>query len=212
MNEHKYSLYASTISIIGFILQLTTVNDIIKNIILYISIFSLIVLILITLFNNDTIKREKLMHYGNKLILSTREKVILFGGDLSWTDDYIDSIKTLCEEHKQVEIFFPKSKYDNFDNNESMINRIILLQEAGATIYSFEKDFGLRCILLDPDSFNTNDHMEIMITDRVYRHENNPMKNKYTLKHLKYINDKQKNICKSYIANYYYLKNDCGTY
>lgn len=208
MLEHKYSLYASTISIIGFILQLTNVNIYIKNIILLISIVSLFALVVITLYTNGMKKRKRLMEYGNKIILSTKEKVVLFGGDLSWTSDYIKSIQTICSENKKVEIIFPKSKYENCDKDE-LLNRIIDLQKAGAIVYSYNNDFGLRCILLDPDSFNTNEHMEIMLTERTYRHKTNTFKNKYMMKHLKYLNTSQRDICKSYIANYYYIKKVC---
>lgn len=208
MFEHKYSLYASTISIVGFILQLTNVNIYVKNIILFISIASLSSLITVTLYSNGFKKRKQLMTFGNKIILSTKEKVVLFGGDLSWTDDYINSIQTICSENKKVEIIFPKSKYENCDKDE-LLNRIISLQKAGAIVYSYNNDFGLRCILLDPDSFNTNEHMEIMLTERTYRHKSNTLKNKYIMKHLKYTNTSQKDICKSYIANYYYIKRVC---
>lgn len=208
MLEHKYSLYASTISIVGFILQLFDVNIYVKNIILFISIISLIVLVLITLYMSGKKRRKQLMNFGNKIILSTKEKVVLFGGDLSWTNDYLKSIQTICAENKKVEIIFPDSKYENCDKDE-LLNRIILLQEAGAVVYSYNNDFGLRCILLDPDSFNTNDNMEIMITERTYRHPSNTLKNKYILKYLKYSNASQKDICKSYIANYYYIKKVC---
>lgn len=208
MLEHKYSLYASTVSIVGFILQLFNVNIYIKNIILFISIISLVILVLITLYTSGQKKRKQLMNFGNKIILSTKEKVVLFGGDLSWTNDYLQSIQIVCAENKKVEIFFPNSKYENCDKDE-LLNRIISLQKAGAVVYSYNNDFGLRCILLDPDSFNTNDHMEIMLTERTYRHQSNTLKNKYIMKHLKYSNASQKDICKSYIANYYYIKKAC---
>lgn len=211
MLEHKYSLYASTVSIIGFILQLTNVNIYIKNVILLISIVSLIALVAITLYSNGMKKRKQLMEFGNKIILSAKEKVVLFGGDLSWTADYIDTIRTVCAENKKVEIIFPETKYENCDKDE-LLNRIILLQKAGAMVYSYNNDFGLRCILLDPDSFNTNIHMEIMLTERMYRHRSNTLKNKYIMKHLKYSNASQRDICKSYIANYYYIKKVCKNF
>ena len=207
MKERVYSIYASIISIIGFLLQLTQSSKGIKTFLLFASVISLVILVVVTLFNSDVVKRKKLIIRGNKVILSTRERAVLFGGDLSWTDDYLESIRTICNENKEVEIWLPKSKYENSNNGE-ILNRINRLKGAGAKVFSYGIDFGLRCILIDPNSYKTNDYMEIMITDRIYRHRVNSLKNKYSLKHLRYRNITQKNICRSYIANYYNVKND----
>lgn len=212
MKERIYSIYASTISIIGFILQLTNINEYVKTILFIISVISLVILLIITIINNNVVKRKKLIKFGNNILLNAKEKVVLFGGDMSWVNDYIESIKKLNIENKTIEIFFPESKYNNCDSKEEFSDRIEYLKNAGAKVYSINKDFGLRCILLDPDTYNSNDNMEIMITDRISRHKNDNMKNKYAYRHLKYKNDTQRNICKSYISNYAYIKENYKEY
>lgn len=208
MKERIFSIYASSISIIAFITQLTNLNTIAKMILLVISVISLICLVVISFLKNDVVSRRKLIEEGNKIILNTKDKLVLFGGDLSWVDDYIASIKLMNKENKNIEVYFPESKYENCENNEEFLNRIIELSKAGAKVYSLNNDFGLRCIIIDPDTYSSNDNMEIMITDRISRHVKDHNKNKYNFKHLKYANRTQKNICKSYITNYNYVKNN----
>lgn len=207
MRERFFSMYASGISIIAFITQLTDLNQIAKNVLLVISVASLLFMFGVSFFKGDTVKRKRLIKTGNEIILNTREKLVLFGGDLSWTSDYIESIRTIKGENKEIEIYFPHSKYANSEYNEAFFDRIIELREAGAKVFSVEHDYGLRCIIVDPDSFNTNENMEIMITTRICRNRDNDLRNKYSLKHLKYSNKYQRDICKSYITNYNYIKN-----
>lgn len=208
MKARNFSIYTSVISIIAFITQLTDLNDIAKKVLLFASVLSLFALLLVSILKKDIVSRNKIIKTGNSIILNTKDKLVLFGGDLSWANDYINSIKILKRENKIIEIYFPQSKYENCTDNEDFFNRIIDLKEAGARVYSLKNDYGLRCIISDPDSYNSNDNMEIMITDRIYRNKSNTMKNKYSLKHLKYSNKYQRNICKSYITNYNYIKNN----
>lgn len=175
---------------------------------LIVSVISLLCLIIISFVKNDVVNRKKLIKKGNKIILNTKEKLVLFGGDLSWVDDYIDSIKKMNSESKDIEVYFPESKYKNSKDNEEFLNRIIELRKAGAKVYSLNNDYGLRCIIIDPDTYNSNDNMEIMITDRILRHAKDNNKNKYNFRYLKYSDNTQKNICKSYITNYNYVKNN----
>lgn len=211
MKEKGLTIYVSIISIVGFILQLTRISNNLKTIILVVSLLSLFILLIFSLLNTDTINRKKLVKRANKIILNTKEKLVLFGGDMSWVDDYIESINKINKEHKVIEVFFPETKYINCDN-DTLMGRIIKLRKAGANVYSYKTDYGLRCIMLDPDSYNSNDYMEIMITDRIFRNSIDPFKNKYVYKHLRYIDRVHKNICKSYISNYAYIKENSTKY
>jgi len=206
MKERLFTIYTSGISILGFMLQLMSISDSVKTFFLVVSIILLVILLFVSFSHREIVKRKQLIDYGNRMILNTKEKLVLFGGDMSWTEDYIESIEKIYQENKKVEIFFPKEKYDNCDNNEEFFNRITELQKVGARVFSLEVDYGLRGILLDPDSYMSNDYMEIVITDRVRRHRINAQKNKYLLKHFKYSKETDRNICKSYISNYNYIK------
>lgn len=117
MGKDLFTIYASIISIIGFILQLLNINDTIKKIILVLSLISLFILLVWLVFNSNLTTFNALIKNGNYFINSAKEKVVLFCGDLSWIDYYSNTILEVRSKNKKVEIFLPQHKYNYCMNN-----------------------------------------------------------------------------------------------
>lgn len=149
-------------------------------------------------------KRNKLIELTKKRMINSSGKVVMFGGDLSWANDYIDVIKKLTSNTQVVEIIFPLEKIVNAKSSviKRFENQVELLQNAGAIIYSTEKDYHLRCTLIDVEPGKENEDLCVISSKRISTHESNPDENKYQTNILCYANDKDRSMCNSFYRNY----------
>lgn len=93
---------------------------------------------------------------GKDLLNNTHDEVALFGGDLSWQEDYFNEIKMLLDASKIVKVFIPKSKLNvaNRSAREELIRRIEVLNDMGALIYITKEDSHMRGFIVDPNNSN----------------------------------------------------------
>ena len=138
------------------------------------------------------------------LLSNVKSKVVLFGGDLSWANDYIEGISLLAKENKEIEIYFPITKFASMskERRKEFDDRITSLRQVGAKVFSIPKDYGLRCIMVDPDFSDSNKHMQVMITERLESDLKNKNRNKYITQSFAYDiekrgHDNDRNICMS---------------
>ena len=148
--------------------------------------------------------RKVLVSYTQELMYNSRGKVVMFGGDLSWTEMYIETITYLTNNNQDVEIIFPLSKIKNA--KKSVIMRfeknIKQLKNAGAKIYCTENDYHLRCTLVDIGAERDNSVLKIISSKRIFTDINNQNKNKYKTYLFENSNPNDKIICESFYQNY----------
>ena len=209
-----FNVYGTILSLIGIFLQiLPKVNSIVKTLALIFTIILLVVILIISYFDRKIVNRRRLIATGRRYIQNTVEKVVLFGGDLSWVDDYFDVLKQIKDDGKNVEVYFSKEKYDNLSENAKckLHKRLDRLKEIQIPIKCFQDDAGLRCIIVDPNSFGHNDDMKLFAAKRI---KNDDKKNiaRYHLHEYKYSDEVNREICKSFITNYILLKKNCDEF
>ena len=206
--KNNLGLYESSLALLGLILQLIPeIPQKSKSVILYVFIVLFIVIILITIITRDVVKRERMLKIGRNYIRNTIEKIVLFGGDISWADDYIKDLTDLIAEGKTVEVYYPINKYTSLKGDAKSLfsKRAGMLQKAGIKVLCFEKDYGLRCMLIDPDTYDKPDEMKLFAAKRVHTSKKTKY-NKYRIIQYQYKHTNQREICKSFLSNYTILK------
>lgn len=195
------------LSIVGVSCQfISSIPEFINNILLGLTLVCLIIFIFFNIDKKE-VTRKKMIKKGKKVLSNISTKAILFGGDLSWTDDYIDTIKQLLDNNKRVEIFFPESKLTNATNataKDHLMERIDKLAGAGAEIYKMKSDYYIRCIIADPDITFHHDKMNILLADRIRRDTSGQNRDKYRIEHIDLKNNQE--ICKMLIHTYNIIK------
>ncbi len=206
------SILGFFITLIGFVVQMIPqIPDNVKRWVLESVIFILIIfliVILILYFKKRTIiKRKKLIKRGNILLSNTQHSAILFGGDLSWVEDYLETLEKIIRDGKVVEVYFPEEKYNNasIEAQNAFTERIKKLQKIQANVFCFKNDIGLRCIIIDPETFPPTDNLKILVSKRLKRN-NNSLKNKYNSVYINSSSPENKERAISYLANYLLIK------
>jgi len=145
-----FQLIVNISGLLGIILQCFNLNQSISMFAGILVCFCILLNLIIWIFYSRRQKvsygREIMIERGKKLISSTKNKAVLFGGDLSWTNDYLTEIKEIIDKGKEVLIFFPANKENKAANN------INILKSLGAVVKSTPFDIGLRAILIEPDN------------------------------------------------------------
>lgn len=176
----------------------------------YFVIFLSLISIIVNLF-----AKEKSVLYRPELIRTTKERminstgtIVMLGGDLSWADDYVDTIAKITDNSQIVEIFFPLEVITN--SKGSVINRfekrVQALKNAGATIYTIDEDYSLRCTLIDIDLGHENEDLCVISSKRIYKNAENPEANKYQTNILRNSNETERAMCNSFYRNYCLIK------
>ncbi len=206
----KISLFQYVVSfatIIAFVLQCIDIPTPYKSIIASIVIILTIVCIIIDVVNvkkKNVLNRKMLVTHTQNLMSNSTGKVVMFGGDLSWTEDYIETIKHLTNNNQIVEIIYPKDKIRN--SKRSVCDRfeknVKQLKVAGAKVYFTDKDYHLRCTLVDVGSTCDNGDLKIISSKRIHRNLKNADKNQYKTYLFENSNENDKILCESFYQNY----------
>ena len=183
-----------------------------EPILAYIVIFLFVISMGITIHNRrrTIVSRSKLMNITNSKMMNSIGKVVLFGGDLSWVDDYAKTIKNLTDSAKIVEVFFPKEKTINAkpDVLEQFNTRVERLKLAGAKVYCTDTDYHLRGTLINVE----HREMHIILSKRVNNSFSNPNKNRYHLTLLHSEKSEDQAMCNAFLLSYRAIKNECIEY
>jgi hypothetical protein len=89
--------------------------------------------------------RDAMIHTGRRLIIDVKKEAIMFGGDMSWANDYEEAIRSATGRGKRVRVLYPRSDTPKVRRNEQ------ILSDAGADLLPTPIDSGLRAILVDPE-------------------------------------------------------------
>ena len=216
-----YKAVVDVCTLLAFILQYIHIPpqyEFLEKIFVVIVIASLIVSICISIFSRNKYTRKRLMKKTKKLMANS-ESVVMLGGDLTWAEDYAPIISRLTANSKQVDIIFPKTKYESA-NSQAKIhfdNNIDILKKSGAKIYCTDNDTGLRCTLFNVGAFDLNqvddsEDLKVITSKRVYKNEKNGLKNKYRVNIYGVKKDYEKPLCMLYYKFYDRVKADFKVY
>lgn len=90
---------------------------------------------------------------GNALIESAEHHVIMFGGDLSWSDQYADALFDRIRDGVSVEVFGDGAK------KEKAAKGAKALTSLGASVYFCDQNPGIKLTLIDHESEATSRFM-----------------------------------------------------
>ncbi len=202
-------IITKVLTIIGFIIQLSPTITIQWKVVGIIVVAVSFIVAFIYSFNSRTIiDRKTMINRGKEIIRNATGKVALFGGDISWADDYSDDLKKILAEGKTVEVFYPLEKQISLSKKASsaFYERLGKLKVNGVKVYYFEVDLGLRCIITDPDTYQKPDDMKVLVAKRIKRHNKDQNKNRYRALSFLYNQSGQNDICISYLTTYSLIK------
>lgn len=182
----------------------------------YVVIILSIVSIIISTANRkkSKLKRSKLIKKTKKRMINSTGKIVMFGGDLSWADDYIDVIRKVTNNNQIVEIIFPLAKIANAKSSviEEFEKRVDKLKKAGANVYCVDNDYHLRCTLIDVEPGRENEDLCVISSKRVFTDNSNPQKNKYHTNLFENSKVEDRALCNSFYRNYCLIKNNSSKY
>lgn len=205
-NERVIDFILNSMAIIGFICSLTDrIPELISKILFILAWICLLILIFSN-WNRRTVIRRKMIKKGNDILQNVESKAVLFGGDLSWCDDYLETLKKLLDNNKIVEVYFPATKLYNASNSyaeEMLMQRIDRLAHIGAKIYMINNDYRMRCIITDPEGIGNHEKTKVLLSDR-RKIKRNEEKNRYKIEFVTYRENQE--VCKMIITVYNLIK------
>lgn len=216
-----YKAVVDVCTLLAFILSYIHIPEqyeYLERIFVLIVIALLIVSMIISICSRNKYTRKRLMRTTKK-IMTNSESVVMFGGDLTWAPDYASTITNLTANSKQVDIIFPKTKYESANSQAKLHfdKNIDILKKAGATIYYTDVDTGLRCTLVNVGAFDVNkvddsEDLKVITSKRVYKNEKNGLRNKYRVNIYGIKKDYEKPLCMLYYKFYDKVKADFKVY
>lgn len=153
------------------------------------------------------VSKKDLANLTINLMENASENVVMFGGDLSWADEYSDTIKNLTKGSKTVEIILPAPKMTKAKSSvrDKINKRIEQLKDCGAEIYCTPEDIGLRCTLVDVNTVEISD-LRILSCKRVKNSFDDKAKNQYRVYCFDSSDEYDKIMCNLFLRNYIFVK------
>lgn len=107
--------------------------------------------------NNGIKKKTRIKKANNFIYNNSSPQFVLYGGNLSWTNDYKDALKQKISEGARIEIYYDNTINYNIQAQNILNNNIEILKGIGCEVFQLNKVYGIRCILcfaLDNSSVN----------------------------------------------------------
>lgn len=162
MKEKLCIFFIDISGLLGIIFQFTNIPPFFKFIVTIIFICALLYYLYIFISKCRTYSREKRIKKVSEFIMNSKNKIVFFGGNLSWTNDYIRCIREKILEGNSVDIYYDNNSNMSTDAIEDLNNCIELLRKNGCNVYKLDDCYSLRCII--SDAFNeSNDTTAIII-------------------------------------------------
>lgn len=193
MKKNVMEIIVSISGMLGLILQFVDqIDNTYKIIVFIIFTVAFVITFLLSIIENKSISKYGRIKKLNKFILNANNEIIFFGGNLSWTDDYKDYIKTKINLNCIVKVYYDKR--NSQENKQALSNleaRIKTLREIGCKVNELNDNFNLRCTISDPDN-KANSYKVLMI--RKNKEDINPNKNRYAVTYVDYKTNKELSI------------------
>jgi hypothetical protein len=203
--EKAVTYVLSSMSVIGFLMQaLSEKNFYVQYIGFAVVGVTIVAALAQSIATRSVVGRNTVIRRGKKVIREATSKVVLFGGDISWADDYLRELKEASDEGDRIEVIYPMEKYNSLIGKakEDFDQRAETLRAIGARVCPVKLDSGLRCILVDPDTDMLPNHLKIHIANRLYKHPSRPEKSRYQTRLLAYDNLRERDLCAAYLSHY----------
>lgn len=132
--------------------------------------------VVIRISERNIVSRKKLVNETISLLKSATNSIVMFGGDLTWIDDYFDVLRKLRQESQRIEIYSSKQKVNNMNNEalKKFNNSVKKLSTIDIKVRLTDKDTDLRCTIINVDK---GADAVFLFSRRAYTHKE---KTKYT--------------------------------
>lgn len=104
--------------------------------------------------------RKAIINTGVSLMRGTKDKVVMFAGDMTWIDDYASTIRSITDQGKVVKVLHKNSDAFTVQRNADH------LRELGAVCEAVRYESTLRGMFIDPNDFENG---MLFVTDRRLR-------------------------------------------
>lgn len=188
MKKNTISIIAIDLSgLLGIIFQFFSIPNYLKIIVS--AIFgSAIIYYLYNLYESQKrYRREKRIDKVISFISNSKNKIVFFGGNLSWTSDYCNAIQLKINDGCSVDVYYDHNDNRNNDALTQLNNRVQQLKSIGCNVYELDDCYSLRCIISDVN--NKSKELKGIIINKDYEDSNNPIKNKYRITEFDFKND-----------------------
>lgn len=144
--------------LLGIIFQFIKIPVFFKFIVAGIFVGATLYYFYIFISENKTYNREKRIKKVRSFIMNSKNKIVFFGGNLSWANDYVSCIREKIHEGCSVEIYYDNNTNMSNEAKNKLENSIRLLEDNGCKVYKLDQCYSLRCIISDAlnDSNNAN--------------------------------------------------------
>lgn len=180
MKKNVMEIIVSISGMLGLILQFVDgIDNTYKIIIFIVFTIAFIITFILSIIENKSISKYNRIKKSNKFILNAYNEIILFGGNLSWTDDYRDCIKKKIDLNCIVKVYYDKRSHQ--ESKQALSNlesRIKTLRDIGCEVNELNDNFNLRCTISDPD--NKADSFKVLMI-RKNKEDINPNNNRYAV-------------------------------
>lgn len=135
---------------------------------------------------------EEMITWGKKFLTNVTTNCIIYGGDLSWFNDFNPELNHLIQESKKITIYIPTSKLDfarstPCSSDNSMLARLDTLINMGIHIYLYEiTDYHLRSTIINCDDNGANADSKIYFAEKVLSTDSSQKDKHYNITILNY--------------------------
>ncbi len=188
MKKNTISIIAIDLSgLLGIIFQFFSIPNYLKIIVSV--IFGIaIVYYLCNLYKTQRhYTRSKRIKKVINFISNSKNKIVFFAGNLSWTTDYCNTILSKIADGCSVDVYYDHNENRNADSIKQLKSRVQQLERIGCNVYELDDCYSLRCIISDAN--NISEDLKGIIIKKTHEDTNNPSNNKYRITEFNFTND-----------------------
>lgn len=188
MKKNTISIIAVDLSgLFGIVFQFLSIPNYLKIIVSTIFGFAIIYYLYNLYESGKRYKREKRIDKVISFISNSKNKIVFFGGNLSWTSDYCNAIQLKILDGCSVDVYYDHNVNRKNEALTQLKNRVQKLKSIGCNVYELNDCYSLRCIISDAN--NKSKELKGIIINKDYEDSNNPVKNKYRITEFDFKND-----------------------
>lgn len=165
--------------LLGIIFQFVNIPEFVKYIVTIIFAGAILYYFYIFISENKTYNREKRIKKVISFIMNSKNKIVFFGGNLSWANDYVSCIREKIHEGCSIDIYYDNNTNMATDAKHNLTKNIESLENNGCKVYKLDQCYSLRCII--SDALNEANSTNGIAIEKI-KHDVNYTKNKYKIK------------------------------
>lgn len=165
--------------LLGIIFQFVYIPEFFKIIVTIIFVGATLYYSHIFINEIRTYNRAKRIKKVINFIMNSQNKIVFFGGNLSWAKDYVDCINTKIHEGCSVDVFYDNNINMLIEAKNELENNIKLLEDSGCNVYKLDQRYSLRCVI--SDALNESNNANGIIIEKT-NHSVDNAKDRYKIK------------------------------